>query len=485
MSHAGAVRGRRRPGVPPSSGPRERHVRPGLVLGICCCALFLSVADASIVHVVLPSVQADLGGSVTALQWVVDSYLLVLASLLIFAGSVADRWGRRRVFVTGLTVFAVGTSLCGLAGSVELLVAARVLQAVGAAMLNPVALGIVADVYPPGAARARALGTWSAVSGLGIAAGPPLGGIVVATTGWRGVFLVTVPVALAALVLTLRYVPESRASEPRRLDPVGQVLLVALVAAVVFVLIEGPARGWSAPLVLAPAAFVVLGGALLVRVELRHPSPLIDPRLFRSRRLVAAVGAAVTGFAAFGGCLFVLSLTLQGGRGLDPLATGLVVLPLGVAAIAVSSSSARLVARGRARTALVLAGLVLLAGAVALGLAQALAAPLVVVALAAALFGLGFGTVNPPVTATAIAGLPVERAAVAGAIASTSRQLGHALGVALAGSVLAQGGTPGAPGAGASAAVWAVVGACALGVVALGLLAGGNPRAPEPPRLPD
>ncbi|HEY1133785.1 MAG TPA: MFS transporter, partial [Nocardioides sp.] len=368
---------------------RARAARPGLVLGICCSALFLSVADASIVHVVLPSVQADLGGSVTALQWVVDSYLLVLASLLIFAGSVADRWGRRRVFVAGLAVFAFGTTLCGLAGSIELLVAARVLQAVGAAMLNPVALGIIADVYPPGAARARALGTWSAVSGLGIAAGPPLGGVVAATVGWRGVFLVTVPVALAALALALRYVPESRAAEPRRIDPVGQVLLVALVGGTVAVLIEGPTRGWTSAYVVAPAALVAVGVLLFVRVELRHPAPLVDPRLFRSRQMVAAVGSAVAGFAAFGGCLFALSLTLQSGRGLDPLTTGLVVLPLGLAALAVSSASARLVGRGRARAALLLAGVLLAAGSLALGVAEARTVPLVVVAAAVALFGLG------------------------------------------------------------------------------------------------
>lgn len=416
--------------------------RPGLVLAICCTSLFLVTVDGSIVHTALPSIQRDLGGGVNGLQWVVDGYLMVMASLLVLAGSVADRLGRRRVFVTGLVLFGASSLLCGLAPSVPVLVVARVVQGVGAAMLNPVALSIIVGVFPDVRRRARAIGAWSAVSGLGIAAGPPLGGLVVELGGWRWVFLVTVPVAVAAVALTLRFVPESRAARPRRPDPVGQVLLTLVVAGLVVTLIEAPHRGWTPP-VLAALVVAVASFALFVRHGLRHPVPLIDPRLFRARGLPVAVGAAIGGFACFGGTLFALSLTLQQGSSYDALGAGLLVLPLGLAALATSPWVGPLVGRGHARACLLAAGL-LLSLALA-GLAAVLgdgsprpSVPLLVAVLV--VFGVGFGLLNPPVTATAIAGLPPDRSGVAGGIASTSRNLGSALGVALAGSLVTSGG---------------------------------------------
>jgi EmrB/QacA subfamily drug resistance transporter len=448
--------------VIPAGAPAHHGGRPGLVLAICCTSLFVVTVDGSIVHTALPSIQRDLGGGVNGLQWVVDGYLMVMASLLVLAGSVADRLGRRRVFVTGLMLFGASSLLCGLAPTLPVLVGARIVQGVGAAMLNPVALSIIVGVFPDVRRRARAIGAWSAVSGLGVAAGPPLGGLVVELGGWRWIFLVTVPVVLAAIVLTLRFVPESRSAVVRPADPVGQLLLTLVVAGLVFTLIEGPHRGWTVPIG-SSAVLTVVAAALFVRHGLRHPAPLIDPRLFRSRGLPVAVLSAVGGFACFGGSLFALSLTLQTGSGYDALAAGLLVLPIGLAALLTSPWVGPLVGRGHARPLLGGAGLLMTLGL--LGLAHVLgdgsprpSLPLLVGVLV--VFGIGFGMLNPPVTSTAMAGLPPERSGVAGAIASTSRQLGLALGVAVAGSLVGAGA-----GAGAGWAVW--VGLAGGGVVVL------------------
>src|SRR5437588_9231728 len=198
-----------------------------LVLGICCLSLFIVGLDTTIVNVALPAIHTDLHASVAGLQWTIDAYTLVLASLLILSGSTADRIGRRRVFQIGLVVFAAGSLLCGIAPSLGLLVGARVLQAIGGSMLNPVAMSIVRNVFADPRERARAIGIWGAVFGLSMALGPVVGGALVDSVGWRAVFYVNVPIGLLAILLTVRFVPESRAPRPRRLDPIGQLLVIA------------------------------------------------------------------------------------------------------------------------------------------------------------------------------------------------------------------------------------------------------------------
>jgi len=231
--------------------PELSRQRRLLILAVCCSSLFIAGIDATIVNVALPSIQRDLQAPVSGLQWIVDAYTVVIASLLILSGSVADRFGRRRVFQTGLAAFTVGSLLCSLAPGLGWLVAFRMLQAVGGSMMNPVAVSIITNTFTDPRERARAIGIWGAVFGLSIAAGPVLGGLLVASAGWRGIFWVNVPIGVAAIVLTALFVPESRAGRARRLDPVGEVLVIALLASLTYAIIEAPRAGWLSPQILA------------------------------------------------------------------------------------------------------------------------------------------------------------------------------------------------------------------------------------------
>src|ERR1700722_11493546 len=215
-----------------------------LILAICCMSLFIVGLDVTVVNVALPSIGRDLHAGVSGLQWTIDRYSLVLASCLMLSGSTAARIGRRRTFQTGLALFTLGSLLCSLAPGLGWLIAFRMIQAVGGSMLNPVAMSIIANTFTDPAERARAIGVWGSVFGISLAVGPVLGGVLVGAVGWRSIFWVNVPVGLAAIALTQRFVPESRAPRPRRLDPIAQILIVVLLAGVTAGTIEGPDQGW-------------------------------------------------------------------------------------------------------------------------------------------------------------------------------------------------------------------------------------------------
>jgi EmrB/QacA subfamily drug resistance transporter len=417
---------------------RRRRVA---VLAICCLSLFIVGLDTTIVNVALPSIHRELHASVSGLQWTIDAYTLVLASLLMLAGSTADRLGRRRVFQVGLVVFSLGSLLCGLAPSLGTLVAARVLQAIGGSMLNPVAMSIIRNAFEDPRERAMAIGAWGAVFGLSAALGPVLGGALVDAFSWRAVFFVNVPIGLLAIGLTALYVPESRAERPRRLDPVGQLLVIVGLAALTFAIIEGPQAGWTSAQTLA--VFAVAGAcfAALIPYELRRPEPLLEMRFFSSAPFAGASAIAVMTFCALGGFLFLNTLYLQDVRGLSPLEAGLYLLPMAAMILIFAPLSGRIIGRSGTRGPIVVAAAAIVA-ATAMLTRLSPTTPTSYLIVSYVLFGIGMGLVNPPITNTAVSGMPPAQAGVAAAVASTSRQVGMTLGVAIIGAV--SGGTLGA-----------------------------------------
>ncbi|HEY1593856.1 MAG TPA: MFS transporter [Thermoleophilaceae bacterium] len=443
------------------------------MLAICSMGLLVVGLDATVVNVALPSIRRSLDSSLAGLQWTIDAYTVVIASLLMLAGSTADRVGRKRVFLLGLVVFSLGSLLCALAPSLDVLIAARVVQAIGASMLAPVAMSIIRNVFVDPAERARAIGVWGAVFGLGMALGPVLGGVLVDSVGWRSVFLVNVPVGALAILLAYRFVPESRAARPRRFDPVGQLLVIVGLASLTYAIIEGPDRGWGSIEIVALLAVAALAFAALIPYELRHREPLLQVRFFRSVPLSGASAIAVCAFAALGAFLFLNSLYLQDVRGRSPLEAGLYMLPMAVMVLLCAPLSGRLVATRGPRLPLLAAGCAMTAGVALLTQLEPDTA-VAYVLVAYAIFGFGFGMVNPPITNTAVSGMPASQAGVAAAVASTSRQVGLTLGVAIVGAIAGGSaalgdGTASDFTSAARPAWWAILGIVS-GVLVLGAL---------------
>ncbi|MGH2929886.1 MAG: MFS transporter, partial [Solirubrobacteraceae bacterium] len=289
-------------------------------------SLLIVGTDVTIVNVALPAIHRSLHASLSGLQWTVDAYTLVLGSLLMLSGSTADRLGRRRVFQTGLSLFSLGSLLCALAPSLPVLIGARVLQAIGGSMLNPVAMSIIRNVFEDPRERARAIGVWGALFGTSMALGPVVGGALVDSISWRAVFLVNVPIGLAAIALTARYVPESRAARARRIDPGGQLLVVVGLAAVTYAIIQAPAAGWLSAQTLGLGALGLCALAGLVAYERRRTEPLLEIGFFHSVPFSGASATAVGAFVALGGFLFLNTLYLHEVRGLSPLEAGLWML---------------------------------------------------------------------------------------------------------------------------------------------------------------
>ncbi len=454
------------------------------VLLICSMSLFMVGLDITAVNVALPSIGAQLNASLSWLQWTVSAYTVVMASLLLFAGSMADRLGRKRTFVIGLSVFSLASLLCSLAPTVELLVAFRVLQGIGASMLNPVAMSIITNTFIDPRERAQAVGVWGAVFGASMALGPIIGGALVSSVGWESIFLINIPLGLAALALTLRFVPESKAPKPRRFDPVGQVLVVVLLASVTYGIVEAPEAGWTSPSILV--AFGAAAGALLglLGYEPRRREPLIDLRFFRSIPFSSSIALSVAAFASFGGFLFLNTLYLQDARGLSPLEAGIAIVPIALMTVILSPISGRMVGRSGPRKPLAIAGVALFAASsmlVELGPETSFAWLIA----AYVVFGIGFGFVNAPITNAAVSGMPREQAGVAAAIATTSRQFGQAIGVAIVGAIVAS-SAAGSTAAGLSSAThpaWWTLTALGAVVLALGLLATGKRALARPSAL--
>lgn len=438
-----------------------------LVLGICCMSLLMVGLDNTIVNLAVPAIGHDLNAPLSGLQWTIDAYTLVLASLLLMAGSTADRVGRRRTFQTGLVVFATGSLLCGFASSLGWLIAFRVLQAIGGSMLNPVAMSIVTNVFTDRRERAQAIGVWAGVVGVSMALGPVVGGLLVQTAGWRTIFWINVPIAIAALILTALFVPESRAPKPRRADLPGQAIVLVLMASATYAIIEH-----------APVAGAVALAALvaLLLVEPRRPEPLVDITLFRSPPFAGATSIAVAAFGALAGFLLLNSIYLQDVRGFSPLHAGLLTLPIAATTVVLGPLSGRLVGNRGPRPSMLIGGTGIAVSGVLLSSLTA-HTPIAWLLAAYVSFGVGFSTVNPPITVTAVSGLPAAQAGVAAAFASTSRQFGSVLGVAVLGAVVTAGlhGRPMATGfSSASHIGWWIVAGCGAAILVIGTLTTGR-----------
>jgi EmrB/QacA subfamily drug resistance transporter len=463
--------------------------RRWVVLAVCASSLFLVGLDTTIVNIALPAVGAGLSIGTRGLEWVVDAYVIVFASLLITSGALADRFGRRRVFMVGLIGFGLTSLLCALAPTGGALVAARALQGVAASMLSPVALAIVVATMPDPRERARAIGVWASVFGLSMAAGPVLGGALLSVFDWRSVFWINAPLVLIALAAVLVVVPESHGSRTRPPDLPGQSLLVAILVLVVGGLIEGPHAGWTSPVMLAVYVALVIVAPVFIRVETRCVAPLIDLRAFRHPAFTAAVLGAIAVFVAISVTLLFNTFYLQGARGWSPLATGVAVLPIAVGATVCAPLSGYLVGRTGPQIPLIVAGgFMSSAGLVALlATASADAADdgIRLLLVAYALFGIGVGFANAPITNTAVSGLPAERAGVAGGITSTARQLGAAVGIAVAGGLLGSVLSPGGDARpsdleGALTPGWIIVIASGVALVLLAVLTRESTRPASP-----
>ena len=473
---AGRVPGRRL--VPQAAAPclpapaRRRRL---LVLGICCSGIFLAGLDSTALIVALPSIGHDLRVPVPGLQWTVDVYLLVLASMQLAAGSAADRFGRRRVFQGGLGLFALGSLLCSLAPALGWLLAARVIQAAGGSMLSPAAMSVITVTFTDRAERARAVSIWYAVFGISMACGPVLGGVVVAAAGWQGIFWMNIPVALAAAAMAARFMPESRARRP---DPAGQALVIVMLGSLTCAIIEGPAAGWSSPQTAGLLAGSAAALAALIAWEPRRAEPVIDLRLFGSLQFSGAIAAAAGTFAALGGFLVLSALYLQDIRGFTPVAAGLHIAPMAAPVAICAPLAGRLAARRNTRAAMLIAGSAITLSCAALAAITSTVPGLYLLG-AYAVFGAGIGFADEPITYAAVSGVPPAQAGLAGGLNSSSRMVGQVLGVAVAGPVLLAHlhGPMRAGFTAASWTAWCVLAGIGYAVLLAGVLATGGRAA--------
>jgi EmrB/QacA subfamily drug resistance transporter len=440
------------------------------ILAICCLSVLMTNMDLTIVNLAIPSIRTELGATAAHAQWTIAIYALGVASLQLLGGEAGDRFGRRRVLQIGTTVFMLGSLLCSLAPTIDVLIAARLIQAVGASMMNPVALAIISQVFVEPTERARAIGIWGAVFGAALALGPIVGGVLIETVGWRGVFWINLPIGAAAVVACAVLVPDSETSTGRGTDLLGQLLATGSLFGLVFVLIESPGQGWTHPWVIITAAAAACAFVGFLRHESRHPDPFIDLRLFRSTPFAAAAVIALSVFTVWGAFLFMMSIYLQGWRGYTAVHAGLLLLPVGIAVLVLSPISGHLVSRFGNRPPLLIAGLMTVVMSAMLAFLDP-AAPRWLLILICTAFGITFGMVTVPVNYAAVSSVPQDRAGSAAGVTSTGKQIGISLGVALSG-VLATGAL--SPPAGdfttAARPLWIFTLALGLAIAALGTI---------------
>ncbi len=391
----------------------------------------IAMLDSTVVGIALPSINRTFHGGLGALQWVVTGYALTLAAFLLLGGALGDRYGRRRIFSIGVVWFAVASALCGLAPSAGLLIGARVLQGVGGALLAPASLAILQASFRP-EDRARAIGAWSGLSGVATAAGPLVGGYLLAVASWRWVFYINLPVAALVLAVTARHVPET--SDPTntgRVDVPGAALAVAFLAGLTYGLIEAPTRGWSSPGVAGSLALAVVTAPAFFIVEHRRAHPMLPLDLFRVRQFSGANAVTFAVYGALGGALFLLPIELQIVAHYSPLASGLALLPVTLVMLLFSARSGQLSARIGPRLQMTLGPFVVGAGLALLTRATNPGSYLTQVFPAVLLFAVGLAIVVAPLTATAMGAAPAEHSGIASAVNNVVARAAGLLAVAV------------------------------------------------------
>lgn len=421
--------------TPLSGAPATAGRRRWAALAVLCTPLLIVSLDNTVLNVVLPTLVRSLHATTSDLQWIVDSYVLVFGGLMLVAGSLADRVGRKRTFVAGLLLFAAGSTWAALSGSVGMLIAARAGMGVGAALIMPATLAIITDTFAGERERQRALGIWSGTSGAGIALGPIVGGLLLAHFHWGSVFLINVPVAIIGLALAVPLVPDSRDPHARRTDPLGSLLSILGLGLLLWGIIEAPVHGWSSALVLGAClagAGVLAAFALWERAS---SHPMLDLRYFADRRFSVAVSCNGLLMLGLMGALFVLTQFMQFQLGYTPLQAGVRVLPAAGAIVLIAPLSSAIVGRVGTRLT-VTAGMLAAAGGLAQISSVGLGTTYGQVVPGMALLGVGAGLVMPASVGAVMGSLPRAHTGIGSGTNGTFVQVGGALGVALIGSLL-------------------------------------------------
>ncbi|MFG1625333.1 MFS transporter [Kribbella sp. NPDC049227] len=422
-----------------SDGSQRGHGRRALVLVAASLGFAVVQLDVSVVNVAIKPIGTALGADVTALQWVVDAYTIAFAALILTAGTLGDRYGAKRLFLGGFALFIVASVGCGLAASTSELVVARTVQGTGAAVLTACSLSLLNHTYAEPGQRARAVGLWAAGASMALVAGPLVGGVLIATLGWRSIFFINVPIGVCGIWLTARYAAASPRSRGRGIDPWGQVSSVVALTSVAVATIEAGSRGADDPIVVISLAAAVIAGALFVVIEARGVEPMLPLRMFVSATFGIPIAIGLLVNVAFYGLIFVLSLFFQNEQHLSPLRTGLAFVPMMAAIMAANLIAKRFTDAFGARRALVSGAVFMAAGCLAmLGSTGQTSYAVLVVPLVLAGFGLGL--VVPVMTSALLSGVDRSRSGMASGTLNAARQTGSVLGVALFGSLTARAG---------------------------------------------
>ena len=411
------------------------HGRRWMILAVVSLAVFVTVLDGTIVNVAIPTLAVDLDATTRQLQWIVDAYLLVFTGLLLTGGALGDRYGRKKILIAGLAVFGITSALAGSVDSAGGLILGRALMGIGAALIFPATLAIITNVFREPGERAKAIGIWSAVTGIAVAAGPVSGGWLLEHFWWGSIFFVNVPVVIVALVATVLIVPESKEAGAPRLDIGGIVLSIAAITTLVYTIIEAPEWGWLDPKTVGGFATAAVLLVLFVLWELRRDHPMLPVSIFRNLRFSAASVSVTSAFFALFGFIFLITQYFQLVKSYTPLQAGIRTLPVAGAIAVASIVAPRIVERiGTARV--VATGLALMAiGFMWIGLSAEVDTSYLVIAGQMVVLGSGLGMTTAPATESIMGSLSPDKAGIGSAVNDTTRELGGTLGVAIVGSV--------------------------------------------------